>query len=79
MEAFDFVVLAAGGWLALVALAMTLLTAASRADQSSHETVTAAEPESFDRTAPRTKLPRLSGANRPAFASARPELVPTRR
>jgi hypothetical protein len=67
MEALDFVVLVAGGWLAVIALAMTLLTAASRADEAAHETAAARDPRPTDRSAPRAKLPRLSGANKSGF------------
>ena len=47
MEALDFILLVAGGWIAVIALAMVLLTAARRADESVPET--AGEGSAFGR------------------------------
>ena len=61
MEALDFIVFVAGGWLAVIALAMILLTAASRADDAAPEAAAAEAPALApqEHSAAKGRMPRM--------------------
>lgn len=60
MEALDVIILIAGGWVAVTALAMTLLTAARRADEAGQASVQ--EPAGHW-----ARMPRMPGAGASNF------------